>query len=213
MPTRFPCGVYLKRVAKTHKAAKFDHCDLCIHIKYNKFNKQTCTLLLNDNSAWYCLAYSKGSVHNSTLNENEFHLTIQGKKIKFKTLFRKTNNFESNLADKLYDAINEFNLKNSSQYYLKDDFNKTLNTADFKDTNFFHTSISSLMFNFDQLHTLLTEININLDLIGITENRLKKDRTRTTNIDMKGFTSKHAPTEESCCGVTSLHKGPIKVYF
>ena len=89
MPTQFPCGICLKPVAKNHKAVKCDYCDLWIHIKCNKINTQTYNLLLNDNSAWYCLLCSKKFIPFSTLNENEFHSTFQGKKIKFKTLSRK----------------------------------------------------------------------------------------------------------------------------
>ena len=61
----------------------------------------------------------------------------------------------------------------------------------------------SLTYNFDQLHTLISEININFDLIGVTESRLKKRRTRTTNIDIKGYTFEHTPTEASCGGSLS----------
>ena len=134
MPTRFPCGICLKPVAKNHKAVKCDYCDLWIHIKCNKMNTQTYNLLLNDNSAWsawYCLTCSKKFILFSTLNENEFHLTIQGKTIKFKTLSRKRSTLESTpLVDKVSNAINESNLENSSQYFLKDDFNKTFNSVD-----------------------------------------------------------------------------------
>ena len=126
-------------------------------------------LLLNDNLAWYCLACSKKFIPVSTLNENQFHLTIQSKKIKFKTLFGKRNTIESTLLDKLNNVINESNLENSSQYFLKDDFNKTFNTVDCKGTSFIHMNISSLTYNFDQLHILLSEININFDLVGVTE--------------------------------------------
>ena len=56
-------------------------------------------------------------------------------------------------------------------------------------------NISSLIYNFDQLHTLLSEININFCLNGITESRLKKDTTRTTNIDIKGYTFEHTTTD------------------
>ena len=113
MATQSPCGICLKLIAKNHKAVKCNYCDLWIHIKCNKINTQTYNLLLNDNSAWYCLACSKKFIPFSTLNENEFHSTIQGKKIKFKTLSRKRSTLESALIDKLNDAINESNLENS----------------------------------------------------------------------------------------------------
>ena len=115
MPTQFPCGMCLKPVAKNQKAVKCNYCDLWIHIKCNKINTHTYSLLLNDNPAWYCLACSKNFIPFSTLIENEFHSTIQGKKIKFKTLSRKISTLESTLVDKLNNAINESNLENSSQ--------------------------------------------------------------------------------------------------
>ena len=96
------------------------------------------------------------------------------------------------------------------QYFLKDDFNKTFNTVDCKGTNFFHMNISLLTYNFDQLHALLSEININFDLIGVTERRLKKDRTRTTNIDINGYTFEHTPTEASCGGSLLYMKDNLK---
>ena len=68
----------------------------------------------------------------------------------------------------------------------------------------------SLTYNFDQLHTLISEININFDLIGVTESRLKKGRTRTINIDIKGYTFEHTPTEASCGGSLLYIKDTLK---
>ena len=70
-------------------------------------------------------------------------------------------------------------------------------------------NILSLTYNIDQLHTLLSEININSDLIGITESWLEKD-TRTTNIDIKGYTFEHTPTETSCGGSLLYKKDTLK---
>ena len=61
-------------------------------------------------------------------------------------------------------------------------------------------NISSSSYNFDQLHTLLSEINISFDVIEITETRLKKQTLRTTNIDINGYNLEHTPTEASCRG-------------
>ena len=71
-------------------------------------------------------------------------------------------------------------------------------------------NISSLTYNFDQLHTILSEININFDLIGIIESRLKKDIIRTTNIDIKFYTFEHTPTETSCGGSLLYIKYTLK---
>ena len=72
------------------------------------------------------------------------------------------------------------------------------------------TSFHSPIYNIDQLHTLLGEININFHLIGITENQLKKDTTRTSNIDIKGYTFEHTPTETSSSGSLLYIKDTLK---
>ena len=84
------------------------------------------------------------------------------------------------------------------QYFLRDDFNQTFNAVNCKGTNFFHINISSFTYNLDLLHTLLSQININFDLTGITESWLKKYTTRTNNIDINSYTFEHTPTEASC---------------
>ena len=61
-------------------------------------------------------------------------------------------------------------------------------------------NISSLSYNFERFHTLLSELGINFDIIGITETKLKRDILRTTNIDLKGYSFEHTPTEASCGG-------------
>ena len=169
MPAAFPCGICLNPVAKNHKAVKCDNCDLWIHIKCNKIKVQTYNLLINDNTVWYCLTCSKKLYPFSALNDNDFHSTIQGKTIKFKAFTRKRSSIENVITDKLNDAVSESDLENSSQYFEVDDFNKAFNSSNHKGAIFFHMNISSLSYNFDQLHTLLSEINISFDVIGITE--------------------------------------------
>ena len=194
MPTAVPCGICLNPVAKNHKAVKCDNCDLWIHIKYNNINVKAYNLLINDNTVWYCLTCSKKLYPFLVPNDNDFHSTIQGKTIKFKAFTRKRSSIENVIIDKLNDAVSESDLENSSQYFEVDDFNKAFNSSNHKGTNFFHMNISSLSYNFDQLHTLLSEINISFDLIGITETRLKKQTLRTTNIDINGYNLEHTPT-------------------
>ena len=74
-----------------------------------------------------------------------------------------------------------------------DDFKKEFNSSNRKGTNLFHINISSLSYNFDQLHTPRSEINISFDVIGITDTRLKKQTPRTTNIDINGYNLEHTP--------------------
>ena len=61
-------------------------------------------------------------------------------------------------------------------------------------------NISPLCRNFDDLHTLFSEINLKFDITGITETRLKKNSVRNINIDLKGYTIEHTPTKANCGG-------------
>ena len=169
MPAAFPCGICLNSVAKNHKAVKCDSCNLWIHIKCNKINVQTYNLLINDNTVWCCLTCSKKLYPFSALNDNDFHSTIQGKTIKFKAFTRKRSSIENVIIDKLNDVVSKSDLKNFSQYFEPDEFNKAFISSNHKGTNFFHMNIYSLSYKYDQLNTLLSEINISFDVIGITK--------------------------------------------
>ena len=203
---KFPCGICLNPVAKNHtvvknnKAVKCDNCYLWIHIKCNKLTIQIYSLLINDNTAWYCLTCSKKLYHFSALNDNDFHSNIQGKTIKFKAFTRKRSSVENDLIDKLNDVVSESDLENFSQYFQVDDFKEAFTQVPLRVPIFFHMNISSLTYNFDQLHTLLIEINISFDVIRITETRFKKKTLKTTNIDINGYNLEHTPTETFCGG-------------
>ena len=200
MPTKYPCNICNNPVAKNHKAIQCDKCQLWVHITCNKINLQRYNLLIEDESTWYCISCSKDLYPFSSLNDSEFHKTIQGKKIKFLTVAKKRSRNENTLLNKLSDAINDENIDNSSSYFDESDFNKNFPKDLFDGTNFFHMNISSLCRNFDDLHTLLSEINLKFDIIGITETRLKKNSIRNINIDLKGYTIEHTPTEANCGG-------------
>ena len=68
-------------------------------------------------------------------------------------------------------------------------------------------NIYSLLYNFDQLHTFLSEINISFDVIGIAETRLKKQRT--TNIDINVHNLEHTLTKASCGGTLLYVKSKL----
>ena len=200
MTIAYPCRVCNHPVAKNHKAIKCDKCGLWVHIKCNKINVQTYNLLQKDNSSWYCISCVKTVFPFSDLNNHEFHTTIQGKKIKYLTVSRKRSPNENILIDRLNGALNENELENPSSYFDIDDLNSNFPINEFDGTNFLHMNISSLSHNFDEFHALLKQINVKLQVIGITESRLIKNKTRLSNIDLNGYSIEHTPTEANCGG-------------
>ena len=59
---------------------------------------------------------------------------------------------------------------------------------------------SSLPYNCEQLHTLLADIDINFDIIGITETRLRTDQKALNNIDIEKYVIEHITVNASCGG-------------
>ena len=70
-------------------------------------------------------------------------------------------------------------------------------------------NLSYFPYNFDQLHTLLSEINISSDVIGITKTWLKKQTLRTKNIKINGYNLENTPTEASCGGTLLYIKNKL----
>ena len=89
MPAKFPCKICNNPVAKSHEAVECDNCGLWIHIKCNKINTQTYKYLQKESCAWYYISCSSKIFPFSNLNEDDFHKTIHGKKVKFLTITKK----------------------------------------------------------------------------------------------------------------------------
>ena len=91
-------------------------------------------------------------------------------------------------------------MENSSSCYNFDQFNEMFDTNVFNGFNTLHLNISSFPYNFDQLETLLTTLKVKLDILGITESRLKTGKQPINNIDLKGYVVESTPTDASCGG-------------
>ena len=101
MTTSFLSKICEKPIAKNHEAVECDNCKLWVHIKYNKINKQTCNLLMEDDTSWYCIKCTKSIFPFNDIDNNELHSIIQGKKIKSTTFSKKTNPNEHILTETL----------------------------------------------------------------------------------------------------------------
>ena len=132
----------------------------------------------------------------SNLNEDDFHKTIHGKKVKFLTIAKKKRNQnEQILIEKVNNAIDREDLRNSSSWFHVNKLNNNFYENEFNGTNFLHINISSICRNFDELQTLLAKINVKFNVIGITGTRLNKTSIRNINIDLNGYSFEHIPTE------------------
>ena len=69
-----------------------------------------------------------------------------------------------------------------------------------KGLSIFYLNICSLIKHFDQLHALLTELDIDIDFIGITESRISKNNFSPTNIALANYAITLAPTKFNAGG-------------
>ena len=61
-------------------------------------------------------------------------------------------------------------------------------------------NVSSLNAHFDELSSMLSLLNFDFSIVGLTETRLIKDRNVTLPIELEGYSYEHTPTEASCGG-------------
>ena len=73
----------------------------------------------------------------------------------------------------------------------------------------FHLNIYSLPYHFLELHTLLATSKIELDIIGITESRLKSNKSHLTNETLSNYNIEHYPTDGLNGGVLLYIKEDI----
>ena len=113
-------------------------------------------MLQNDETKWFCIECSNVSV-----------------------LPKQSWIFLLNSTNQLNDAMNSSDLSNLITYYTIDKFNKNFMSNSFSGTDLLHLNISSLPYNYEQLHALLADI----DIIYITETILGTGQKAMNNIN------------------------------
>ena len=73
----------------------------------------------------------------------------------------------------------------NSHYYNVSDISKLKVTN--QDLSLFHMNSRSFTLHFDQLHSLISNLKIPFDVIGITETRQQNDMNFPTNVNISGY--------------------------
>ena len=82
--------------------------------------------------------------------------------------------------------MNQKEFDSPSVYYDYEKFNEDFGQNICNGTNILHINIDSVSYHFDDFHTLLLQLFVNFDIIGIKEARLRTHALRTTNINLQG---------------------------
>ena len=89
-------------------------------------------------------------------------------------------------------------MENSSSYYNFGQFNEMFDKNVFNGFNTLHLNISSLLYNIDQLETLLITLKVKFDILSITKSRLKTGKQPIKNIYLQGYVVEGTPTDARC---------------
>ena len=107
-----------------------------------------------------------------------------------------------NLMNQLNNFINfkenELKLQNC-KYREIDYFQKLSRNFKRKTLSFFHMNVSSLTKNFDDFNVLLNDLNVNFDILAITESCIKKVSS-PVNLHLDNYSVEQTPTETSAGG-------------
>ena len=118
----------------------------------------------------------------------------QGKKErKFKAIaIRLPDNLIINKINDVMD--NPENETVTGKYYQVEELPPLMSGLD-NSLSFFHLNISSLPFHSEELYTLLTWNNLNIDILRISETSLKLNKTNLTSISFSGYNIEYRTTE------------------
>ena len=173
-----PSAVCKKSVLNQHKAICCDHCNQWVHIKCSDLNDLDYNLLKSKSEFWYCILCTSEILPFCTVNSIiPFRSKGNLKKptVALINLVNQLNNFTDNKKE------NELKLPNC-KYREIDYFQKLCKNFKRKVLSFFHMNACSLTKNFDDFNILLNDLNVNFDILAITESRIKKDSSSPVNL-------------------------------
>ena len=190
------------------------YCQSWVHIKCNKLNQIGYKYLQGSNGPWYCVSYCSNSLPFGTQTNKDFISSILTTN-SFSQSTNKDNDKESLLSlNSPSDLALLYNQFNNTSHEKNNDPEKVVNskfydidqiqTLKFPDKHkslaLFHIYACSLNKNFDDLNHLLKCTNTVFDIIAISETRITKQTSLTTNINLENYTIEFTPTEYSAGG-------------
>lgn len=120
--------------------------------------------------------------------------------LKFNPLISETNNQFSLCSDN--DPDSNFYSSFSCNYYIEDTFNELIDVETEKHLSILHLNTRSLPRNFDKVTNLLSTLNLNFSMIGISETWLKD---ASHSCDIPGYNYIHEPRRSRTGGGVGLY--------
>ena len=186
----FPCSVCEKPVGINHEAVCCDKCNKWVHIRCKNICKKAYGCLKKDPTPWYCKLCIGAKLPFSKLNNTEFDRLTKNRTI----IYKKQIQESFSLLEKLNQFSENENL--SCKYYNNKQLKELISDKKIsKGLSLLHLNISSLPFHIDEFTNLLSELNSNFKIIGITETRLTTKKDPVNSIEIPNYNKEHTPAE------------------
>ena len=192
---KVPCGICCKNVNANQKNLLCNKCNSKVHIKCNDISVLEYEKLLNDQSngvSWFCknciiddraLMFPFGAVDNEVLS-NLFDIDIPSF-VDSVPSFEVTSQLTNLPSLQDYDVDEHLSSAINSNYHtIQDLSNSNISRKDF---SLLHMNIRSLSCHFDDLHSLLVNLNVKFDVVGVSETWDSIKNPVSTNVNISGY--------------------------
>ena len=207
----YSCKICHVNVNNKDSAAQCGICQSWVYIKCSKLNHIDYRYLQGSYKPWYCLSCCTEIFPFGTLTNKDFFPSIssslsqQGTKSDESLLSHKPpsdlallyNQFNYTSPERNNNPTNVVNYK----YYDIDQIQTLKFPNKRKSLTLFHTNSCSLNKNFDDLEHILKSKNKVVDINAVSETRITKQITFTTNINPRNYAIAYIPTESSAEGM------------
>ena len=193
---RFNCCLCKLNVSDRTKVICCDHCNEWIHINCNELNDIDYENLKISNDIWYCKLCIKEILFyfSKQTNIDENNSGYSNINTNLLNLLSQINNLTDN------DNSEDENLPSCNYQHISYFTNHITKGTKSKGLSLFHLNVGSLPKQVDNFKYLINQLQIEFDFIGITESRLIKGISPTTNTNLNDYVIEHTPTESSAGG-------------
>ncbi len=213
----FLCAICSKRVNSNQRFLTCTGCNHRVHIKCNDISPKEFTTLSAAPHVrnWVCLSCTidnNSEIFPFTLEADEFLLALNNINLPSVT----------NLLPPLDITSQLTNLPNLSDYDLDENLDLNINSqycaveglaslhASPKALSIFHMNIRSLSLHHDEFHTLLSNLNVDFQVIGLSEIKVSNNAPLTTNVNLPGYNFHYTASNSAAGGVGIYVKSNLK---
>ena len=213
---RYPCGACNKNVSERSKAIQCDSCNYWNHIRCDEITPYSYEKLLKlpqakrDKIIHYCKKCKEDNFPFQKLSDDEFITSI------IKNLdYNEDLNLRITPPNEIKRLFTDFSSSNDDDPVVIncDYYDTTTRIPNLKGQNLsmFHMNIASLGLHKEELIAALSLLEVNFDIIALTETKIIKDIEPIYDVRLPGYKEYLTPTETTKGGVIIYIKEEIDV--